>query len=421
MKNNSWIKKYKESIELVENSTDVLTGFNANIDCVHKVSELDINLEGAEPKFKDTASSLSDLRSCLAYCIQEGENHEIKLDMDIDFEGEKFIGGQGGIMANYLAKTGNGIIFYTPFLSQELADKLEDKILYPVIEGEFRLKNVRDSSNTDRTKTNHIFEFDQEKSGRLIVSDNLKGFGPYFRKGIEDKLGVIQDNIDCALLSGFHNVEGNKEAKLKKAALQLAKIEVPLHLEYAHKDDETASNILKHIAPEVDSLGMDETEFKKMVRLLYDEELEEDVSLGEAFHHSKEIVEDLEVSRLHLHTYRYHITVTGKSYPRKPEKIRKSMLYGEISAIQKAETGVIPDLTDIEDFNMENKELNGLRELEHFEDFFNLDSFSETGIARLDEHQVVAIPTIIHQKPERTVGMGDIISSGAFVSEINGD
>jgi len=221
------------------------------------------------------------------------------------------------------------------------------------------------------------------------------------------------------LLSGFHNVEGNKEAKLKKSALQLAKIEVPLHLEYAHKDGETASNILKHIAPEVDSIGMDETEFKKMIELLYNEGLEENVSLGEAFHYSKKIVEDLEISRLHLHTYRYHITVTGKNYPREPEKIRNSMLYGEISAIQKAETGVIPDLTDIEDFNMDNKELNGLKELEHFEDFFNLESFSKTGIARLDEHQVVAIPTMIHQEPERTVGMGDIISSGAFVSEIS--
>jgi len=92
-------------------------------------------------------------------------------------EKKKFIGGQAGIMSNFLAKTGNGVIFYTPLLSEDLSSRIDDKVLYPVMDGEFELKNVRDASNTDRTKKNHIFEFDsKESTGRMILSDTLKGF-----------------------------------------------------------------------------------------------------------------------------------------------------------------------------------------------------------------------------------------------------
>ncbi|PSH00810.1 MAG: hypothetical protein BRC30_01575, partial [Nanohaloarchaea archaeon SW_7_46_7] len=59
-----------------------------------------------------------------------------------------------------------------------------------------------------------------------------------------------------------------------------------------------------------------------------------------------------------------------------------------------------------------------LDELEHFEDFFDLNGFVETGIACVDDLKVVAIPTIIHENPDRLVGMGDIISAGAFVGEL---
>ncbi len=414
----NWLSKYRESIELTGKSVDVLTGFNANIDKVYKVSEIDIDLEDTEPELKDKVSQYSDLRSSLLYCIENGENHELKLDMDPEFEGETFIGGQGGIMANFLSKTGNGVIFYTPLLSEKLADKIDEKVLYPVIEGDFQLKNVKDCSNTDRTKINHIFEFDEKKSGRLILSDSLKGFGPYFRKGIEDKLEVIQDNVDCALLSGFHNVEGNKEAKVKKAAEQVGRLEIPVHMEYAHKDDKTSLNIVKEIIPEIDSIGLDESEFRKLADLLHQEKLGDRVSLGEAFRHSKDMIDTIGISRVHLHTYRYHVIVTKDNYPHKPEKIQKSMLYGEIAAIEKADKGEIPDIIDIEEFDFENVELNGFKELEHFGDYFDIEDFVKDGIAEIDNYIVVAIPTLIHDSPERTVGMGDIISSATFTSEL---
>lgn len=415
-----WEEKYRNSTDLVESSVGVLTGFNANLDVIHQVSEIDLDLEGVNPELLEEVSNLDELRSSLKYCIENSENNESNKNLEIDFEGEEFIGGQAGIMSNFLAGTGNGVIFYTPLLSEELASEIDEKVLYPVIDGDFTLKNVRDASNTDRNKKNHIFEFNKkDSSGRLILSDTLKGFGPYFRKGVEENLDTIQKNIECAVFSGFHDIEGNKDAKLKKSAKQLEMIDKPTHLEFVDKNQEITSLILKYILPKVDSFGLDETEFESLMELLEMETPEGNLNLGKAFDASKRLIKKFDLERIHLHTYRYHLVVAENGYTTSKNEIRNSMLYGEVAAIQAADKGYIPSKEDISDFDMENKEINGLEELHHFGDFFDLERFDEKGIAEIDGYKVIAIPTIIHNNPEKTVGMGDIISSGAFTSEFS--
>lgn len=422
MSKRDWIENYKNSTHLAEKSVDVLTGFNANIDVIHQVSDLEIDLSDTKTELVEKLSELDEFKSSLKYCIENSENNEVDIgDLEFKFEGEQSVGGQGGIISNFLAGTGDGVIFYTPLLSEELALKIDEKVLYPVIDGEFMLKNVQDASNTDRTKKNHIFEFsNNDSTGRLIVSDTLKGFGPYFRKGVEENLEIIQDNIDCAVFSGFHDVVGNKEAKLKKSAEQIQIIDKPVHLEFVNKNSETTSLIIKHVLPEVESFGLDESEFESLIELLsIEKDTSDNLNLGKAFNAAKKIIERFKLERIHLHTYRYHLTVTTEDYATPADKIRESMLYGELAAIQAADTGHIPEADDILDFDMKNKEINGLHELHHFADFFDLEDFEQTGIAEIDGFKVVAIPTIIHNDPEKTVGMGDIISSGAFTSEFS--
>ncbi|MFB6143999.1 MAG: ADP-dependent glucokinase/phosphofructokinase [Candidatus Nanohaloarchaea archaeon] len=414
---DTWIRRYREAAKTVEKSFDALIGFNSNIDVVHQAGDIDLELEGVEPELVKKIGSEDDLKRCLKYCMVEEENHEVDLETSFSFSGEERIGGQAGIMSQFLSGTGNGTIFYTPLLSEELAAELNEKILYPVNDGGFMLKNVRDAANTDRTKRNHIFEFESGKSGRLIVSDTLKGFGPYFRKSVEENLDVIEDNVDCVLVSGFHDVKGNADAKLKKSSEQLSKLDSPVHLEFVHRNNELSKKILGQIAPCVDSIGLDETEFKKVSELALDTRPEGKVNLGEAFEHSKNLLKRLNLQRVHLHTYRYHLTVTEDDYHAEPEKIRKSMLYGELAAIQSADTGEIPDSEQVRDFDMDDKKIHMMTELEDFGRHLEIDDFAREGIAELEEVKAVAVPTIIHNDPVRTVGMGDIISSGAFGSE----
>lgn len=409
----NWVEKYRRSLDLLGETAGVFTGFNVNIDITH-LEKFDLD---QPPEIDERVETIKELKSALRYCKENGENHEIDYSGLKIEGGKKQIGGQGGIISNYLAETGNEVILYTPSLSEELAEMMSERILYPVREDDvFYLKNVQDAVNSDKTKKNHIFEFGGEKSGRLILSGRLKGYEPYLPGNLEEELPLIQGNVDCCILSGFHNVTGNKEARLKRAAKQLKEIHKPVHIEYVHKDRETANMILHYIVSEADSLGLDETELKEIA-----ETLELDVidspNFGEAFNLLKKILEKFELSRIHLHTYRYHITVVENSYPVETERIRASMLFGELSAIQLADKGHIPDSDDLKDFNMDGKSIQEIQELKDFGDFHSLGEFDEEGIAKLEEVTVVGIPVINHSDPERTVGMGDLISSGAFSME----
>jgi len=409
-----WIEKYKESLNLIERTAKIFTGFNMNIDEVHGDKfELD-----QPPEIGDSVETIEELKAALRYCKENGENHEVDYsELKIGSGEKQQIGGQGGIMSNYLAETGNEVIFYTSLLSKELSEIMSEKILYPVEEDNvFYLKNIQNAVNSNQTKINHIFEFEGEKSGRLILSGRLKGYEPYLPQDLEEDLPLIQGNTDCCIFSGFHNVTGNKEVRLKKSAEQLKEMHRPIHIEYVHKDRETANMILDYILPEADSLGLDEIELREIAETL-ELDTPESPNFSEAFSLLRKIREKIGLSRIHLHTHRYHITLVESHYPVKPERLRESMLFGELSAVQLAEKGEIPDSSDLQDFNMEEKNIQGVQELENFGNFHDMERFAEEGIAELEDVTVVGIPVINHQNPERTVGMGDLISSGSFSME----
>lgn len=415
---DKWIEKFKNSRKLAKgNYVEVLTGFNANIDSIYNFEEMNIDFTDIEPQIHENIDSLTELKETIIYCRDNDISTEVngsQLNFELD-GGNDSIGGQGGIMAKFLSNFNNSVTFYTPFLSKDLSRHLNKEILYPVIEdNKFVLKNVKDCVNTDRTKNNLIFEFSEGKSGRLIVSDNLKGFGPYFRKGIEDNIPEMDNNLDRIMLSGFHNVRGNMEAKLKKSEKQLEMFETPIHVEYVDVDNNIREKLEKYILPQVDSIGLDEYELKE----LSDQDIKGDASLGDAYQCAKNLIQEHGLSRVHIHTYRYHVTVVEEDYEVDSKKIRSSMLFGGLCAVQVGEYGFIPGESEIMDFTMENKYMRKLDELEDFADYLDLDHFVETGTAEIEDFRIIATPVIVHEDPKRTVGMGDLISSATFTSEL---
>jgi ADP-dependent phosphofructokinase/glucokinase len=412
-----WIRKYKQILGRERDSVDVLTGFNANIDIIADLEDLDIDLEGTDSDHVEKVSGKDELKKELKHVIDNGLNEEVELEYEPSIKGENRLGGQAGIMSNFLCQQQNGVIFYTPFLSEELAQKMYERILTPVMDGKFVLKNVRDSVSADRTKKNLIIEYDNDTTGRAIFSRKMQGFGPYFRKGIEDNFDDLENNIDRAIFSGYHDVEGNMETKLKKAKKQLQKFNTAVHLEYVHRQ-ETADLIIDNIFPYVNSLGLDEGECRKIAGKL-GIDVSEDLSLGEVFHVSRELIKDKQdLERVHVHTYRYHVTVCKQDYSIDEERIQEAMLYGELAAIISADIGELPSPEDFDRFNFEEIHLHRLDDLEHFGDFFDIHDFARNGKANVEGMRVVAIPTLIHEDPKRLVGLGDIISSGAFVGEL---
>lgn len=414
-----WLKRYQESLGKKESYSETLVGFNANLDLTTNIEDSGLDLSDVEAREVDKVESFRELKSMVKYCMENSENREVDASFDHEFENMNVqVGGQAGIMSNFLAKTGNGVIFYTPFLSQKLADMMDEKILYPVVEGGFKLKNIRDAPNSDRTKENYIIEYDAEETGRVIFSSSLRGFGPYFRNAVEDNLNTINKNIDRVILSGFHDAGGNTLAKLKKSKEQIAKIEKPVHLEFVHKDRSITEKVVKNIFEEADSLGLDEDELRHLSEIL---DISREQNISSAFDTLSTILQRFEMERIHLHTIGYHLTVVEDSYEVSSEDIRDAMLYGEASAITMADIGHIPAKEDLKDIATDDVHLHNLNPVRELGDYLGEDSMAEQGYGKKEDIRVIAIPTLIHEDPKRLVGMGDVISCGAFTAEVQRD
>lgn len=417
---DKWRVEYQRIAHLLDkNKVSVLTGFNANIDLLYRLEDLNLDLSETEKDLVNPVENLSDLKSSLKYCIDKGKNEEVNGEefyKKLDAQPEKRIGGQAGIIANFLSGFNNYVAFHTPLLSEDLADMINEDVVNPIMDGKLLLKRVEDCVNTDRTKKNTIIEYREQETGRLIVSDKMRGFGPYFRSGIEDNFDVLEDELDRIILSGFQNVEGNFEAKLQKSAEQLEKLDVEKHLEYVSMKDKKSEMIFEEILPKFESLGMDESEALQIAEII-SLETGEKLNPVEALELSKKLIDDKNLSRVHIHTYRYQICVSPSDYDISPQRMKRSMLFGEACAVKMAGQGRIPDLEDMRKFDLDGTHLHRLDPLEDLEDKLG-DNFTREGAYSGEEFQVAAIPTLIHEDPERLVGMGDVISSGAFTAEL---
>ncbi|MFB6116203.1 MAG: ADP-dependent glucokinase/phosphofructokinase [Candidatus Nanosalina sp.] len=418
---DKWRVEYQRILHVLEgDQVNILTGFNANIDLLFDLEDLHFDFSGSNPELVNPVESLEDLKSSLKYCMEKGENEEVdgeEFYRKIPGEGVRRIGGQAGIIANYLSGFNNYVAFHTPLLSEELAEMIDEDVVSPVMDGKLLLKRVNKCVNTDRTKKNTIIQFDGEKTGRLIVSDKMRGFGPYFRSGVEENFDVLEDEIDRMILSGFQNVEGNFEAKLQKSANQLDEISTEKHLEYVSMREKKSRMIFEEVLPKFDSVGMDETEAIQIAELM-EMDVGEELEITEAYELGRELLEKHGLSRCHIHTYGYHVCVAEDDYSIDENRMKRAMLYGEACAIQMADQGEIPDLEDMKKFELDGKHLHRLDPLEKLGHRLEEDEFAREGVYSDSEVKVAAIPTLIHDDPERLVGMGDIISSGAFTAEI---
>jgi len=416
----NWIERYHQASDLASVTSGALVGFNAHIDVIYDAEKFEDELEDIRPARMKAASNRRELLRVLKHAVENGENSEVELE---DLErapegGSERIGGQGGIMAKYLAATGDASILYTPEVSGKLADCLGDRILYPEVEdSSFVLKNVQDCVNSERTKKNMIFEYSGDEDGRIIFSSQLKGFGAYFDSEIEPHLGQLDGEMDRFLLSGFHDAEGNVGAKLEKARRQLKEIDTPVHHEYVHRPGK-AEAIIEKILQEVESIGLDSRELGKLSDMLgIETDVPEDPGLGESFAAAKGLIEHLDLDRVHIHTMTHHVVVASESYPVSTEKMRDGLLYGVLSGAEICQQGSYPSRSEIEDFSMKGRELHGIQELQDFGDFLDLENFAETGTAETEGLKVAAVPSLIVEEPEKLVGLGDVISCGSFVGE----
>ena len=344
------------------------------------------------------------------------------------------MGGQGGIVANALAVAGVGkVIAHTNSLPKLQADqflKLDNLVSYD--EKGVEKPACKIDRQTDIPLIHWIIEFDKDDSvsvdGEKFVCPKSNRFiatyDPLNLHLVVDEnfiRALSRDKAEYIVLSGFHALtEQNNGVKLQDDILPIIKAWKAqgslVHLEIASTQDIAVRRaLIRKIAPLADSIGINEREAIDILEVIGEEKLAEECNVHTTsvnmFKALLKIKHHIGAPRIQLHMFGLYITLADKGFRISPEANLRGMMLAATVAAGKAGTGNINKAENL--LWACGREVSdvGLHELTDLADFIGNEKLVETGIGSYDGFDVIALPTIIIEKPLTLVGMGDTISS----------
>jgi len=396
----------------------VITGFNANIDRVIPLTPgmLRSFEQHTVPAFDALLDRLKQsMRSCSAdeVFISEPSRYR-ELSEYFSRSGTLSVGGQAGIAAVHLRRLGiPSVTCAVPAAGPETCTLLQNAGAVPL---------TFESGAGDRSDIIHlIFEYPPDlipvadgvvpRSNRFIVSpvhDSSTVIIP------DASMNAFLEQIaSCrrAFLSGYQYLRTEQEFVTAARQIRMIRSVHPrmrTHVEcVSGADRNVMAMMLRHIIPNTDSIGLNERELGLFMHALRAPDpasafiilppspvacVRDAIALADA----------TGVSRIHLHTFGYYILIL-KSGTTQPEVSRNALL---LSARVTADTAG-------GDEQVLSRE--GLLAYAAVREVLGPDE--TPGIFRDDERVVVLIPTYISQNIHKTTGLGDILSSTAFVAD----
>lgn len=457
-----WLEKFKTAPQTLSNLKKVEAvgaAFNTNIDAVLKLSgEKLLELIRANGLTWDDLSSVSktrldagvDVLKGIFKCFSRGIAEEwIAEDITVynwmvDNLGYDRLqmGGQCGIVSNALGACG----VRRMYVHANSLPKLQADQFLP-------LNNIRsfDELGTDRPAyqinrvsdiplIHWIIEFDR---GDKIELDGHVAICPKANRFIATydplNLNLVIDNnfldnmktqkLDFAIISGFHalTAENNGQALIDKAypLLKGWKKDCPdciFHIELASTQDIVIRKaIVEKIAPMMESIGVNERETIDVLEIIGEQALAQKCDLETTsenlFKGILKLKENIGAPRIQLHMFGLYITVQDKSFKLSPENNLQGMMTAACVAAHKAKIGNIDNCgcDPLWSYDQHVSDI-GLDELKTLADFIGDENLIKTGIGEYEGYDVIALPTIIVEKPVTLVGMGDTISSISLVA-----
>jgi len=460
---SSWQQRYRQVpgfLPRIREVQGVLSAFNTNIDAVVKVRgdrilevARDLGMDDAAmraegPRRVETREDLvRGLVRCFAGGIAEEwivQREEVSRWAGEAFgEGRQQMGGQAGIVANALAWLGvQQVLVHCASLPADQASLLLDRqnLLAPGSDG--ALRPARSVVRNDPPMVHRILEFDRgdvlplpggpvpcPKSNRFIAT-----FDPW---NLEMRLDphLVQAAaalpLEMVFLSGYHLLQdplpdGRPAREAIEASLQAVQSirqshpGVLVHLEAASTQDrQVRRQVLERVAPTADSLGLNERELIDLLET-WDPDLArrcEETPHGDVLWEGlRALFERTGVSRMQLHFFGCYVTVQRPSFLCSPEANREGMVVAAALAAGKAATGSLEHPEALPWAVGRSPSEAGLSEMAALARALGLGAqetaeWMETGIHRTPDLQVVAIPTVLVDRPVSLVGMGDTISS----------
>lgn len=456
----TWADNYKTvpmSLDNVRKIKTAATAFNTNIDAVIKVSGKkileyikDLNLSYNElsniTNFKLTEPK--DVIKGMFRCFSKGIAEEwISEDISVyEWMVENIgydrlqMGGQGGIVANILGVTGIQKVYaHTNSLSKLQAGQfLSLDNLLSFDEKNTEAPAYKIDRATDIPLIHWIIEFDKDDSfeldGELVKCPKSNRFiatyDPLNLKLIKDEPFVkklLDTEMEFIILSGFHALtEKANGIELVTEALPIitqwkekSKNGV-LHLEIAStQDKKVRKSIVDNVATIADSVGINERETIDILEVIGQgklaQECEEDTHSVNLFKGILEVKKYVKCPRVQLHMFGLYLTVQDKGFKISPEANLRGMELAATVAASKAGTGHVNEKENLLWAYGRDVSDVGLSELKNLSDFVRDERLMISGISSYDDFDIIAVPTILIDKPKTLVGMGDTISSVSLI------
>ncbi|NJE03502.1 ADP-specific glucokinase [Thermococcus sp. MV11] len=448
----SWGALYSSAFERVRGrigkTGPVLLAYNTNIDAVKYLDSTDLerrvedagkeNVLRYSEELPERITSIEHLLGGILWSVRRGKAAELFVEScTVRFYMKRWgwdelrMGGQVGIMANLLGGVyGVPVIAHVPQLSRLQAGLFKEGPIYvPKVEnGKLELVHPKEFEADEENCIHYIYEFprgfkvfdfEAPRENRFIGAADDYNPNVYIRPEFREHFEEIAGRARLAIISGLQtltarNYRGPLE-EMKRHLEILGENNVPVHLEFAFTADETVRKALVDVLGLFHSVGLNEVELASIMEVLGEKKLAEEllasdpvdpVAVAEAM---LRLAEKTGVRRIHFHTYGYYLALTDY----KGEHVRDALLFAALAAAAKAKLGDVPSINEVVDAM--DVPVNG--KASEVEKKLVEEYGMSNGMAEVDNYQLVFVPTKIVERPKSTVGIGDTISSSAFVGE----
>lgn len=467
---NKWLENYAtapEQLEKMGQINGLISAFNANVDAVIKVSgksiekliadnnlQTDLIVAEGEKAIRKSEDAIRGFLKCFKGGIAEEwliEDVEVFewLNKHVGYD-KLQMGGQGGIVANVMAVCGvKEVYVHCASAPKEQGQLFLDlpNLLTTDQNGELVQAHKVDRSS-ENALIHWIIEFDKgdtftiagetytcPKANRFIATYDPLNFKLHIDENFDKRMSKEDIQPEYIILSGYQMLhetlaDGTKGAEridLSKRMIAEWRKSCPnnlLHLEVASTQDKVVrKHLIDSLVESVDSLGFNERELIDILEVIGEDELaekcEENTNAVNLFEGMLKIYEYTGCPRMQLHMFGLYVTLQKKGFKVSPLQNRNGMQLAATVAAAKAGTGAI-DTKDVLMWANGHKVSDvGLNELEGVSKLvaerFGENKLMETGIYENEDLEIIAVPTILIEKPVTLVGMGDTISSVSLV------
>ena len=447
-----WDALYSSAFESVKGRIGrvgrVLLAYNTNIDAIKYLDWRDlegrIEKAGKDEIFRyaeelpERIENIPQLLGSILWSIRSGKAAELFVEScSTRFYMRRWgwdelrMGGQVGIMANLLGGVyGVPVIAHVPQLSRLQAGLFKDGPIYVprVKNGKLKLVHPRDFAGDEENCVHYIYEFprgfrvfdiEAPRENRFIGSADDYNPNVHIRPEFHEHFEEIAGEAEVAIISGLQTLtKENYHEPLETLRGHLEVLEeggIPVHLEFAFTSDEKVRKALVDMLGLFHSVGLNEVELASIMEVLGEKTLAQKllandpvdpVAVTEAM---LKLAERTGVKRIHFHTYGYYLALTDYS----GAYVRDALLFAALAAAAKAKLGDVRSIDDV----VKAMDVPVNVKAKPVEEALSKEYGMKNGVAGVNGYQLAFVPTKIVVRPKSTVGIGDTISSSAFVGE----